>query len=97
MHQLLLPLVRRGWIAAGRGRLGGYRLTPKAKAATAFDVISVFARHGGLALPDTRSPEWVGRLEERADKAYRTVFASITIGDLASEVRAVRDALTWSI
>jgi len=97
VHQLLLPLVRRGWLSAGRGRLGGYRVSPAARTATAYDVIAVFARNGEKTSPHRGSPSWASRLEEQAVTSYRMVFKSVTVGDLAAEVRAHRDALTWSI
>jgi DNA-binding IscR family transcriptional regulator len=97
VHQLLLPLVRRGWVSAGRGRLGGYRVSPAARTATAYDVIEVFARHGEGTAPQRGAPSWASRLEEQAVASYRRVFKSVTVGDLAAEVRAHRDALTWSI
>jgi DNA-binding IscR family transcriptional regulator len=97
VHQLLLPLVRRGWVTAGRGRLGGYRVSPTARKATAYDVIAVYARHVDET-PGHRDPfAWASRLEEQADVAYRHVFESVTVGELAAEVRARRDALAWSI
>jgi DNA-binding IscR family transcriptional regulator len=97
VHQLLLPLVRRGWVTAGRGRLGGYRVSPAARTATAYDVIAVFARHGEETDAHRGVPRWADHLEEQAVVAYRRVFKSVTVGDLAAEVRAHRDALTWSI
>ncbi len=96
VHQLLLPLVREGWIAAGRGRLGGYRATPAASGASVLEVVSVFSRNG--AAPAAAGvPVWLRRLESRADEAYRKVFSSVTIGEIAGAVRAERDALTWVI
>jgi DNA-binding IscR family transcriptional regulator len=97
VHQLLLPLVRRGWVTAGRGRLGGYRVSPAARTATAYDVIAVFARQGEGPSAHRGAPAWASRLEEQAVVAYRRVFRSITVGELAAEVRAHREALTWSI
>jgi DNA-binding IscR family transcriptional regulator len=96
VHQLLLPLVRSGWVAAGRGRLGGYRVTPAASGASILDIVSAFSHRGATsAVPGT--PGWIRRLEDRADQAYRGVLASITIEDMAGAVRAERDALTWAI
>ncbi len=96
VHQLLLPLVRGGWISAGRGRLGGYRVTPAASRASVLDVVSVFSRNSNAA-PSADAPPWLRRLESRADEAYRRVFSSVTIGEIAGAVRAERDALTWVI
>ena len=96
VHQLLLPLVRGGWIAAGRGRLGGYRVTASASRASILEVVSVFSRQGsGTASREV--PRGIRRLEERADEAYRRVLSSITVGEVAGAVRAERDALTWVI
>jgi DNA-binding IscR family transcriptional regulator len=97
VHQLLLPLVRKGWVTAERGRLGGYRVSPSARTTTAYDVISVFARLGEESTAHRDSPAWAGRLEEQAVAAYRRVFKSVTVGELAAEVRTHRDALAWSI
>ena len=96
VHQLLLPLVRSGWIEAGRGRLGGYRVTPAASRASVLDIVSVFSR-GGEGPTSRGTSRWIRRLEERADEAYRKVLSSITIGEVAGAVRAERDALTWVI
>jgi|PlaIllAssembly_1097288.scaffolds.fasta_scaffold981145_1 DNA-binding IscR family transcriptional regulator len=96
VHQLLLPLVRSGWIAAGRGRTGGYRVTPAAAKASVLEVVSVFS-HRGAGAGGRDVPGWVRRLGERADESYRRVLASITIGEVAGAVRAERDALSWVI
>jgi DNA-binding IscR family transcriptional regulator len=96
VHQLLLPLVRRGWVAAGRGRLGGYRVTSSASRASVLEVVSTFS-HRESSSASSETPKWLRKLEDRADKEYRGVLASITIGEIAGAVRAERDALTWAI
>jgi DNA-binding IscR family transcriptional regulator len=85
-----------GWVSAGRGRLGGYRVTPAAAKASILDVVSVVSR-GGPGAASREVPRWIRRLERRADEAYRNVLASITIGEIAGAVRAERDALSWVI
>ncbi len=96
VHQLLLPLVRSGWVVAGRGRLGGYRVTPAASQASILDVVSAFS-HRGAASPAPGTPAGIRRLENRAEEAYRSVLASLTVADMAGAIRAERDALTWAI
>ncbi len=96
VHQLLLPLVRSGWVAAGRGRLGGYRVTPEASGASILDIVSAFSHHGASSA-FSGTPGWIRRLADRADEAYRGVLASITIGEIAGAMRAEREALTWVI
>ena len=88
--------MRVGWVSAGRGRLGGYRVTPAAAKASILDVVSVVSR-GGPGTASREAPRWIRRLEGRADEAYRSVLASITIGEIAGAVRAERDALSWVI
>jgi len=96
VHQLLLPLVRVGWVSAGRGRLGGYRVTPAASKASVLEVVSAVSR-GGAGAASAEAPRWLRRLERRADDAYRGVLAATTIGEIAGAVRAEREALSWVI
>lgn len=96
IHQLLLPLVRAGWVAAGRGRNGGYRLTGAADAATVLAVAGSYGEAKALAsIDDALDP--VGGVEARADRAYREVLAGVTVGQLLERVRADREALNWTI
>lgn len=96
IHQLLLPLARSGWVAAGRGRLGGYRATSTAAKASILDVVSAFSR-GGSNETLREAPRWLRRLERRADEAYRGVLSSITIREIADSERAEKSALSWVI
>jgi DNA-binding IscR family transcriptional regulator len=96
VHQLLLPLVRNGWVVAGRGRLGGYRVTPAASGVSILDVVSAFSSRGESS-PNPGTPRWIRRLDSRAEKAYREVLSSVTVADMAEAVRAEREALTWAI
>ncbi len=96
VHQLLLPLARRGWVAAGRGRLGGYRAMPAAAKASVLEVVSAFSRDGaGGSVRE--APHWLRQLERRADEAYGKVLSSITIGEIAERERAEKGALSWVI
>ncbi|MFI5180788.1 MAG: RrF2 family transcriptional regulator [Thermoanaerobaculia bacterium] len=96
VHQLLLPLARGGWVAAGRGRLGGYRATKAAAKASILEVVSTFSRD--VSGETTReAPRWLHRLERKADDAYRRVLSSITIGEIAERERAEKNALSWVI
>jgi hypothetical protein len=93
VYQLLLPLVRSGLLIGDRGRNGGYRGAPGTASARLSDVLG-FPRNGE-ALPD--GPEWVSRIERLAGNAVLQVFDSVTVGDLAGEIRATRSAPTWEI
>jgi DNA-binding IscR family transcriptional regulator len=98
VHQLLLPLVRSGWIAAGRGRNGGYRATPVAPTVTILAVVSLFSRDGREPAPeDPNTPRFVRNLDQRATERYRHFLSSITVGDLVAEVRAEREEPSYSI
>ncbi len=98
VHQLLLPLVRNGWVAAGRGRNGGYRATPVATGVTVLAVVSLFSREGRDPTPeDPASPRFVRNLDQRASDRYRQFLSSVTVGDLVAEVRAEREEPTYSI
>ncbi len=88
--------MRGGLVSAGRGRLGGYRVTPATSRASVLDVVSFFSRNTAGS-PSADTPPWLRRLEGGADEAYRRVFSSVTIGEIAGAVRAERDALTWVI
>ncbi len=93
VYQLLLPLVRSGLLIGDRGRNGGYRGAPGTASARVSDVLG-FPRSGE---PLEDSPEWVGRIERLAGNAVLQVFDSMTVGDLAGELRATRSAPTWEI
>lgn len=98
VHQLLLPLVRSGWIAAGRGRNGGYRATPVAPGITILAVVSLFSRDGREPAPeDPNSPRFIRNLDQRAAERYRQFLSSLTVGDLVAEVRAEREEPSYSI
>lgn len=98
VHQLLLPLVRNGWVAAGRGRNGGYRATPVAPGVTVLAIVSLFSRDGREPAPDDpASPRFIRNLDQRASDRYRQFLSSVTVGDLVSEVRAEREEPTYSI
>ena len=96
VHQLLLPLVRNGWVVAGRGRLGGYRVTPAASGVPILDIVSAFSSRGESS-PNPGTSKWIRRLENRAEDAYREVLSSVTVAEMAEAVRAEREALTWAI
>ena len=98
VHQLLLPLVRSGWIAAGRGRNGGYRATPVAPGITILSVVSLYSRDGREPAPeDPATPRFIRNLDQRAAERYRQFLSSLTIGDLVTEVRAEREEPSYSI
>jgi DNA-binding IscR family transcriptional regulator len=98
VHQLLLPLVRNGWVAAGRGRNGGYRATPVAGGVTVHAVVSLFSREGRDPAPeDPSAPRFIRNLDQRASERYRQFLSSVTVGDLVAEVRAEREEPTYSI
>jgi DNA-binding IscR family transcriptional regulator len=98
VHQLLLPLVRNGWVAAGRGRNGGYRATPVAPGVTVLAVVSLFSRDGREPAPeDPAAPRFIRNLDQRASNRYRQYLSSVTVGDLVGEVRAEREEPTYSI
>jgi DNA-binding IscR family transcriptional regulator len=98
VHQLLLPLVRNGWVAAGRGRNGGYRATPVAPGVTVLAVVSLYSREGRDPTPDDpASPRFIRELDQRASERYRQFLSSLTVGGLVAEVRAEREEPTYSI
>jgi DNA-binding IscR family transcriptional regulator len=98
VHQLLLPLVRSGWVAAGRGRNGGYRATPVASGVTVLAVVSLFSREGRDPSPeDPAAPRFIRNLDQRASERHRQFLSSLTVGDLVAEVRAEREEPTYSI
>jgi DNA-binding IscR family transcriptional regulator len=71
-------------------------VTPAAAKASILDVVSVLSR-GEPEMTSREAPRWIRRLEGRADEAYRSVLASITIEEIAGAVRAERNALSWVI
>jgi DNA-binding IscR family transcriptional regulator len=98
VHQLLLPLVRSGWIAAGRGRHGGYRPTPLAASVTALSVVSLYSREGRAPLPEqTSTPVAILRLDQELFETHRRFLSAITIAHLVAEVKAEREELSYSI
>ena len=99
VHQLLLPLVRSGLVAAGRGRKGGYRPTPLAALATALFVVSFYSREGRDPSPpeQTSMPAAIQRLDRELFETHRRFLSSITIAHLVAEVKAEREELSYSI
>jgi DNA-binding IscR family transcriptional regulator len=98
VHQLLLPLVRNGWIAAGRGRNGGYRPTPLAATTTVLSVVSLYSREGREPAPEqATTPLAIQRLDGQLAETHRRFLSAVTIGALVVEVKAEREELTYSI
>ncbi len=98
VHQLLLPLVRSGWVAAGRGRNGGYRPTPIASSATTLSVVSLYSREGREPAPaEHATPIAIQRLDGELAETHRRFLSAITIGHLVAEVKAEREEATYSI
>ena len=98
VHQLLLPLVRSGWVAAGRGRNGGYRPTPLAPTVTTLSVVSLYSREGREPGPDQSTmPGAIQRLDRELSETHRRFLSGITIANLVAEVKAEREELTYSI
>jgi DNA-binding IscR family transcriptional regulator len=98
VHQLLLPLVRSGWVAAGRGRNGGYRPTPLASSATVLSVVSFYSREGREPEPEQLStPVAILRLDRELAETHRRFLSAVTVGQLVAEVKAEREELTYSI
>ncbi len=97
VYQLLLPLVRAGYVDVGRGRNGGYRAASGAAALPVSEAMAPFSRDAGRNVHRTKEPPVIEELERRATEAYRRVFASVTVGEVAAAVRASREALSWEI
>ena len=98
VHQLLLPLVRSGLVAAGRGRNGGYRPTPLAASATALSVVSFYSREGRDPSSEQPStPAAIQRLDRDLFEMHRRFLSSTTIAHLVAEVKAEREELSYSI
>lgn len=96
IHQLLLPLVRAGLVAADRGRSGGYRLTPSALTSSLLTVIAPYARDARGEASD-RSPAYVRRIDQEARGVCQGFFAAITVQRLIEAARAEREALSYQI
>jgi DNA-binding IscR family transcriptional regulator len=98
VHQLLLPLVRSGLVAAGRGRNGGYRPTPLAASATVLSVVSLYSREGRDPPPEhTSMPAAVQRLDRELFETHRRFLSGMRIAHLVAEVKAEREELSYSI
>jgi len=99
VHQLLLPLVRQGWVVAGRGRTGGYRVAPRALGVPVLSVLGLFSRDGAplSGRGDPSLPQAIRQLDREACEAYRRILFSVTIGGLADRARAEREMPTYSI
>jgi DNA-binding IscR family transcriptional regulator len=98
VHQLLLPLVRSGLVAAGRGRNGGYRPTPLAASATALSVVSFYSREGRDPSSEQPStPAAIQRLDRELFETHRRFLSATTIAHLVAEVKAEREELSYSI
>jgi DNA-binding IscR family transcriptional regulator len=98
VHQLLLPLVRSGLVAAGRGRKGGYRPTPLAASATVLSVVSLYSREGRDQSPEqTSMPSAIQRLDRELFETHRRFLSSMTIAHLVAEVKAEREEPSFSI
>jgi DNA-binding IscR family transcriptional regulator len=98
VHQLLLPLVRSGWIAAGRGRNGGYRTTPLAPSVNVLSVVSLYSREGrDPSAEEPTMPGAVQRLDQALAETHRRFLSGVTIASLVAEVKAEREEITYSI
>ncbi|KAA0255176.1 MAG: Rrf2 family transcriptional regulator [Acidobacteria bacterium] len=97
VYQLLLPLVKAGYVRAGRGRNGGYRSAPGAESLPVADVVAPYGGLGTESVLGQKEPPAIHELVRRADEAYRRVLDGTTVGELAASVRASREALVWEI
>ncbi len=97
VHQLLLPLVRAGLVAADRGRSGGYRLVPSAQTSSLLSVIVPYARDAARGETSDRSPAFIRRIDEEARRVCQGFFADITVRKLIDSARAEREALDYHI
>ena len=90
--------MRSGWVAAGRGRNGGYRPTPLASTATVLSVVSFYSRDGRDPAPEQLStPVAILRLDRELAETHRRFLSAVTVGQLVAEVKAEREELTYSI
>jgi DNA-binding IscR family transcriptional regulator len=98
VHQLLLPLVRSGLVAAGRGRNGGYRPTPLAAPATVLSVVSFYSREGRDPSPEPSStPAAILRLDRELFETHRRFLSGMTNAQIVAEVKAEREEISYSI
>ena len=93
VYQLLLPVVRAGLLIGDRGRNGGYRAAP----GTDEKALSTLLGLSSPIEPAEGPPEWLLRIERLAGDQVLHVFDSVTVGDLASNLKATRSAPTWEI
>jgi hypothetical protein len=93
VYQLLLPVVRSSLLIGDRGRKGGYRAAPGTASARLSDVLGI-PRSAELS-PGV--PSWIARIDRLAADALLDVLDSITVGELAAELKAARLAPTWEI
>ena len=90
--------MRNGWVAAGRGRNGGYRATPVASGMTVLAVVSLYSREGREPAPeDPAAPALHPQPRPASSERYRQFLSSVTVGGLVAEVRAEREEPTYSI
>lgn len=99
VHQLLAPYVRAGVLVAVRGRTGGYRAGASLLATPLSAVLAPFA--GPAPRPGAEGRAGLDRLvdalESEAARARLAVYERLTVGDLASRLRAERQVLDWEI
>jgi len=93
IYQLLLPVVRAGLLIGDRGRNGGYRAAP----GTSRKALSALLGLPSPIEPGEGAPEWLLRIERLAGGQVLHVFDSITVGELAADIKATRSAPTWEI
>ncbi len=96
VYQLLLPLVRSGFVLAGRGRTGGYRGAPDLLERRVTDVLAPFTS-GAAHSEGHGTPPWVVELENRARSAAERVYEAVRVADLVEAARRSRGTPDWQI
>lgn len=96
-YQLLLPLVRLGFVEAGRGRNGGYRLTRRVLDASAWEVMAPFSSDTSHREQGSDVPSYVSDLAGMAHEAYRRTFTQVTLDALIRRAREANQVVTYDI
>lgn len=97
VHQLLLPLVRAGFLVALRGRSGGYRAADGLLSASIAAITEPFEGAPRRGAGGPGGSRVLDELEADAESAHRAVLTRTSLAEVLARVKAEREVPSWEI